>query len=374
MTETLSNDSTKTQLGFEYQKLIALEYCLNAKKGEYVYIECLGDVQYDNVSVEVKHHLGDSNLTGNSVDVWKTLKNLVIEYTILKSNDRFILHTTENIKDDSIFFEWNNLNKSAKYKKLKDHPISRSCKEFKDVIFDTQKINKDDLLGVLDKFIIYSSQAKIQEKLEMLKEHPVFKIIPNNLRREAVGVLYQWIIEKAIENSNKWEINISDFNSDLRFSLGKFTKDYTPFPSVDRRSFNEDDVNRGFKFIEKLKAISMKKKELHQAFQDYSRSEEAYEQILKINPTLKKELISYESDIIDDITTEKSKVSYTLSEKSFKDNSHIEKSRDVYFSCIQKPHNEVLGVRGTEKYFRDGRIQNINDTTDFEWEFKESDL
>ena len=30
MSETLDNDSTKKQLGFEYQKLVALEYCLNA--------------------------------------------------------------------------------------------------------------------------------------------------------------------------------------------------------------------------------------------------------------------------------------------------------------------------------------------------------
>lgn len=42
MDGTLGNDSTKNQLGFEYQKLVALEYCLNAKNGEYVYIECFG--------------------------------------------------------------------------------------------------------------------------------------------------------------------------------------------------------------------------------------------------------------------------------------------------------------------------------------------
>lgn len=82
MSETLNNDSTKKQLGFEYQKLIALEYCLNAKNGEYVYIECFGDVQYGSESVEVKHHEGESNLTSNSVDVWKTLKNLVVEYKL----------------------------------------------------------------------------------------------------------------------------------------------------------------------------------------------------------------------------------------------------------------------------------------------------
>jgi hypothetical protein len=351
-----------------------LEYCLNAKNGEYVYIECFGDVQSDDVSVEVKHHEGDSNLTSNSRDAWKTLKNLVVEYDILKSNDRFILHTTENIKADSIFFEWNDIKKADKFKKLKGHPISESSKKFKDVIFDTKKINKSDLLEILDKFVINNSQPKIDNKLKELKEHPTFKIISENLRTAAIGVLHQWIIEKAIDNSNKWEINISDFNSDLKFSLSRFTMDYIPFPNIEKTNIDNEEVNKGFKFINNLKVISVKQNDLHRAFQDYTRSEQAYEEMLKTNPTLRKDLIFYEDDLKDEMTTEKSRMSYSLSKDSFNDNSHIEKSRDVYFNCILKPHREVLGVKGTQKYFRDGRIQNINETTNFEWQFKESDI
>ncbi len=56
MSETLNNDSTKKQLGFEYQKLIALEHCLNTKNGKHVYIACFGDVQHNNESIEFKHH------------------------------------------------------------------------------------------------------------------------------------------------------------------------------------------------------------------------------------------------------------------------------------------------------------------------------
>lgn len=374
MSETLSNDSTKKQLGFEFQKLIALEYCLNANNGEYVYIECFGDVQYGTESLEIKHHEGDSNLTSNSVDVWKTLKNLVIEYEVIKSNDKFLLHTTQTIKNDSIFYCWNGLSKNEKYKRLKNQPISSSSKEFKDVIFDNKKISKSDLLEILDKFIINSSQPKIEEKLKELKSHPTFDIIPETNKSDAIGILNQWIIERAIENSNKWEVNITDFKIDLRFSLSQFTKDYIPFPSIEKNNVDEEDLNKGFKFISNLKAISLKKSDLHQAFQDYIRSEDAYKQMIKTNPTLGKNLISYEDDLQDEITTEKSKTSYSLSKESFSDNSHIEKSRDVYFNCILKPHIEVLGVKGTQKFFRDGRIQNINETTDFEWEFKETDL
>lgn len=374
MGETLNNDSTKKQLGFEYQKLIALEYCLNARNGEYVYIECFGDVQYGNESVEVKHHEGESNLTSNSVDVWKTLKNLVIEYDKLKSNDRFILHTTQNIPSDSIFHKWNDLTKTGKYKKLNDHPISATSKPFKDEIFDTKNIAKADLLGILEKFVIYSNEPKIDEKLNQIKEHPTFKLIAENLRSSAIGVLHQWIIEKAIDNSNKWEINITDFNLDLQFSLGKFTKDYIPFPSVDNRTIDEKDISKGYRFIENLNAISLKKADMHLALQDYLRSEEAYEQILKINPTLNSNLISYEDEINTSLQTEKSASSYHLSVDSFQDNSHISTSREVYFKCITNPHNEILGFNGTQKFFRNGRIHNINETTDFEWLYKETDI
>ncbi|MDM1556111.1 hypothetical protein HX126_16215 [Chryseobacterium indologenes] len=374
MDETLDNDSTKKQLGFEYQKLIALEYCLNAKTGEYVYIECFGDIQYGSESVEIKHHEGESNLTSNSVDVWKTLKNLVVEYDKLKSNDRFIFHTTQNILNDSIFHNWNQLSKAEKYKILNDHSISATSRPFKNEIFDTKNISKRDLLGILDKFVIHGGEPKVDEKLAQLKEHSTFKLIPDNLRNAAIGVLIERIVEKAIDDSNKWEINITDFNSDLRFSLSKFTKDYIPFPSIKEPKRDDTNLTKGYKFIKKLNAISLKQDILHQAFQDYVRSEEAYKEILKINPTLEDKLSSYENEIKTDITMEKSATSYSLSKVSFSDNSHISKSREVYFRCILKQHNQIAGIRDTEKFFRDGRIQNITETSDFEWLYKETDI
>lgn len=374
MSETLDNDATKKQLGFEYQKLVALEYCLNAQNGEYVFIECFGDIQYGNESIEVKHHEGDTNLTSNSVDVWKTLKNLVIEYDKLKSNDRFILHTTQNIPNDSIFHNWNNLKKDTKHKILNDHSISTTSKTFKDEVFDKKNISKTDLLTILDKFVIYSGEPKVDEKLVQLKKHATFKLIPDILISAAIGVLHQWIIEKAIDNSNKWEINITDFNSDLQFSLSKFTKDYIPFPSISESERNDENLTKGYRFIEKLDTISLRKNDLHQAFQDYVRSEEAYEEILKINPTLKDNVIKYEEEINSGLHSEKSAASYQLSNDSFKDDSHIKKSQEVYFKCINNPHNEITGFSGTQRFFRNGRIQNINETTDFEWLYKETDL
>lgn len=371
--ETFRNDSTKKQLGFEYQKLIALEYCLNSKKGEYVYIECFGDVQANNTSVEVKHHEGSHNLTSNAIDVWKTLKNFVEEYDKIISNNRLILHTTSNILEDSIFYDWNNQNKSMKYDLLYNHDISSSSKPFKDIIFNVETISKENLLNLLEKFIIDSDNLKISEKVEQLMEHPTFTMIPDNYRCQAIGICNQLIIEKAIENSNKWEINITDFQSDLRFSLSKFTKDYITFPSTNIESVPDQEYHK-FIFIKKLTNISLKDIEKHQAYNDYMRSEMSYNKMLVINPQVLSDLEIYEEGVEDEIRLEKRREAYNLKEECFKTKEHLSKSRKVYFNCLQRTHQQINGVKDVQKYYRDGRIHSIVETTDFEWQFKKTDL
>ena len=52
----------------------------------------------------------------------------------------------------------------------------------------------------------------------------------------------------------------------------------------------------------------------------------------------------------------------------------LKKSQEVYFKCIANPHYEISGFNGTQRFFRNGRIQNINETSDFEWLYKETDI
>ncbi len=111
---TFSNDATSKLLGYDYQKLIALEKCLDAKPNQYIWIECKGDVADNNTTSEIKHHSLRHNITSNSVDVWKTLKNYVSEFHIAKLFDNLILHTTSSINEDSIFFNWCDLPNSEK--------------------------------------------------------------------------------------------------------------------------------------------------------------------------------------------------------------------------------------------------------------------
>jgi len=60
------------------------------------------------------------------------------------------------------------------------------------------------------------------------------------------------------------------------------------------------------------------------------------------------------------------------------ENWEIEKvislSKDLFFDCIKKPHEAIIGVNDTQKYYRDGRIHHTLEETEFVWEFKKEDL
>jgi hypothetical protein len=71
----------KSQLGFDYQDLVCLEYLIDMKPGETVGLEVFDDVHHEricgsNALIQVKHSVNDSGtLTNRDMDLWKTLHN-----------------------------------------------------------------------------------------------------------------------------------------------------------------------------------------------------------------------------------------------------------------------------------------------------------
>lgn len=365
------NDATKKLLGYDYQKLIALEYCLNAKSNQYIWIECFGDVATENESSEVKHHNEKHNLTSNSEDAWKTLKNFAVESDKIIDNDRLILFTTSSIKDDSIFFDWDKKNANSKYLALKKHMPAEGIKKFKEKFFE---LSKADSLKILGKFIIKSEQPKILDKWNELKEHPFFTIIPDNLKDSAIQTCYGYLTKKAIDNKNKWEININDFKEDLRFSLSKYTQKEIPFPISDKQELGGKLTERNFVFINKLKCLDIKEKDLANAVEDYLKANLSSHKLLQITPVIKDNLEFYDAEVKRSIEEEKNLKSYSINKEDLNTEKARLESIKIYYSSISKPHISIVGVSNTEKYYRNGRIHNITEETEFEWKFKEIDL
>lgn len=209
MTENFGNQATPKYLGYVYQVLIAIEQCFQAKPNETVWIECRGDVYDGKTSTEVKHHFEQTNLTSNSPDFWTTLKNLVTED--ISEFNSLILHTTANIPENSIFYGWNELSMTQKYKKLKNHFPTETIK----ADYDKSITNypQKSLLPILNKLSIKSSQVNVKETWEKLKIAPIFTILDENHREDALDWVYGYINNNAINDRYNWHIKKNDFDN-----------------------------------------------------------------------------------------------------------------------------------------------------------------
>ncbi|MDO6536249.1 hypothetical protein [Alteromonas stellipolaris] len=71
----------KSQLGFDYQDFVCLEYLIDMKQGESVGLEVLDDVHHERIHggkalIQVKHSVDETEaVTNRDLDLWKTLYN-----------------------------------------------------------------------------------------------------------------------------------------------------------------------------------------------------------------------------------------------------------------------------------------------------------
>jgi len=154
-------DASTKILGFKYQEMVALKECFEAKDGTKIYLECLGDVSDGKTSIEVKNSIDDNKkLIDTHRDFWKTLSNIIDEYDTFRFYDKFILHTTAEIKKGSIFDGWEDLSKSVKAKKVNAVKSNETIKKYYDNVIS---FDKEKLKIILDKFVIKDKQESAKE-------------------------------------------------------------------------------------------------------------------------------------------------------------------------------------------------------------------
>lgn len=170
-----SDASTKI-LGFKYQEMVALKECFEAKDGTKIYLECLGDVSDGKTSTEVKHSIkDDKKLIDTHIYFWKTLHNIIEEYDTFRFYDEFILHTTAEIKKNSIFEDWETLEKSVKKTKVISVTSNETIKTYYNKVKD---FNATELENILDKFKIKDNQKSAKEYyIDILVNHSAIKNI-----------------------------------------------------------------------------------------------------------------------------------------------------------------------------------------------------
>ena len=369
--KSFSNDATSKLLGYEYQKLIALEYCLNAKPNEHIWIECKGDVADRNTSVEVKHHVDGGAITSNSVDAWKTIRNYIREYPTLEQYSQLVLHTTAVANSNSIFYGWNQLSKEEKKKKLIYHaPVDSIANYHKEVV--ACKVEK--LLSILSKFRILEGQVSIKDKWVELLIHPALIMVRNEFRDHALEKLYGYITARAIEHQNEWKINVNDFRRDMQSTLAPFTKDKIPFPITSADEVVQNDTKEEYVFVQKMRQVSLPLKREVDAVLEYLRTEISLHKLLRDTPTIKENLELYDENVAQLLSDQKAEKCIGFLETDLNTEKALNTSQKLYFHCINMPHEQIISVTDTQRYFRNGRIYHTLEVSDFQWKICKHDL
>ena len=204
-------DASTNILGFKYQEMVALKECFEADDGKKIYLECLGDVQDGKRSIETKHSTkSDKELIDTHIDFWKTLSNIITEYDTFRFYNKFILHTTAKAKNDSIFNEWNKLNKFDKHNKIIAIKPSATIKPYFE---NVEKFDKKELENILDNFVIKDNQKSAKEYYrDTLLNHSAIKnIIREPKREQFLCSLLGYISKELIDSENYiWKIQFLD--------------------------------------------------------------------------------------------------------------------------------------------------------------------
>lgn len=354
------SDASKNILGFKYQEMVALKECIEAQDGTKIYLECFGDVSDGKVSTEVKHSINDDKkLYDTHPDFWNTLSNIVSEYDTFRFYDKFILHTTAEIKKDSIFEKWSNLSTSEKKTKIlavkSNDTIEKHYEKIK--AFDSTKLRE-----VLNKFEINDKQksAKVYYK-EVLIKHPVIiNTIEEKDREQFLCSLLGYISNELINSTEYiWEIDINSFREnfrsyaipyqieDLKFPISKITPDIS----------SKDN----FQFVQALEAIEYEIK-IGKSMTNYLKASDSQLRMIQARTSLSENLENYDEDIKDIVLELKD----SHIDKFIEGSDPKENSRRFFDDSIEKitSKTKIEGVTETRPYYPKGRLLHNFETRD----------
>ncbi|WP_158963709.1 hypothetical protein [Myroides fluvii] len=349
---TSKSDASTNILGFKYQEMVALKESLDAKDGSKIYLECFGDISDGITSTEIKHSINeDKKLIDTHIDFWKTLSNIITEYDTFRFYDKFILHTTAEVKIGSIFEKWNELKKNEKCAKIL---AVKSNKTISQYYSNVVKFDKSNLESILEKFVIKSNQQSAKEYYqEILINHSAIKnLIKRNERESFLNYLLGYISSELINSdSYLWEIDIDSFRANFQSYANRYQIDDLSFP-VSNASANSNTTNN-FYFVKELQNIEYVNK-IGSSMSNYLKASESQIKMIQERLSLYETLDNYDEDIRDLVIELKESHLDQLTK-----NCDIkEKSRRFFDESINQISSKTTidGVAGVRPYYPKGRL------------------
>ena len=346
------SDAATKILGFKYQEMVALKECFEAKDGTKIYLECLGDVSDGKTSTEVKHSIkDDKKLIDTHIDFWKTLSNILTEYDTFRFYDKFILHTTAEVKKDSIFEKWNDLNKSEKHKKIiaikSNDTIKAYCDNVKE--FDNNKLE-----NILGKFEIKDNQKSAKEyyKDTLLNHSAIKNIIKEPNREQFLCSLLGYISKELIDSETYiWEIDIDTFRENFQSYANQYQIEDLNFPISNATA--DISTKDNFHFVKILENIQYERK-IGNSMNNYLKASESQIKMIEARTSLCENLDSYDDDIKDVVLELKDSHLDQLTENC----DYNEKSRRFFDDSIiqTSSRTKIEGIINIRPYYPKGRL------------------
>lgn len=370
----MSNIDASTKiLGFEYQKMVALIKCLEAKNDVIIHLECFGDVSDGTESVETKHSIDNNKeLYDTHKDFWKTLYNIIDNEDDFKNYNSFVLHTTAKIRDNSIFDGWNSLTDSEKERRIKSVTPTGTISSY---VNKVNSCSSNDLKNVLKRFKIEDNQKNARDFYkDVLITHPQITTPVPQLHIESfVCLLLGYISEKLITSSDYiWKIDKNEFQIDFQRFLKNFLIDDLIFPNI---KVNPDKIiDKGYKFITELRNIGYEAK-IATALHDYFRANFNRIDILKKNRSLAESLDDYDDEILESLND--MKVTFENRLSSLLLSSYKKESRSFYdhYQETISLKKDLKGVKTDtiKNYYPKGRTHHmIEESKSFSWKLNKS--
>lgn len=373
------NDATLTKAGDIYQYLIALRDCFELNDGEILQMEINGDVSIINntgglFQREVKHHFSETFLSDRDVDFWKTLANWYVDYERVKNFSHYILSTTAKIAKESPFYEWNNIDKGEKLKRLKGIGAVYKKKEetfrsqYNRIFTDSYDENR--LLEILDKFIIDAAKTSLVGISGEFSKY--IRSIPEENRDGYIGALLGQILNKVKNPPHKWEVAKKEFDEICQVEASAYgTKGSIPLPQEYIKAVVSEKEAKKLeqkKFVEAIREIEYTS-EITEAISDYWKTDMTVVNYFHNNLMYLDSLEPYIDELDKKLHRQK-----RISERNAKGQSfekQIDTAQSLYDDVMMWDVHDFGSIIRNQGFFQRGIIHNIVDETDFRWKVGE---
>lgn len=375
------NDTTLTRQGDNYQYIVAFECCINAKERDVVYIEQRGDVATETTASEIKHHSTDGHkISDNHVDFWKTLKNWVENYEVIKTYKFLVLVTTSDIYAKSKLVDWNKLDKNEKFKiitEIKDNKkgVPETISKFVNSVFTfNENYSVNQLLEILERFSISDNQPVIQDKIKEILLHPFFTTIPKNNRKAFFNMLLGHIVSIGRDNPDSWQINIKEFNDFVAYHAKHYCSETQPIPDLYKNATDSVEKYSDFSFVKAMKEIKLDN-QIQDAINNYFRTIQTVTYLQDNDPLVQQKLSDYQDLIIlPDITLIKEQCKNNIEDED-DEVQILRESKNCYFGAMRMPLKLVEGYNPNHDFFQRGTIHSLvnSSSNDFTWQIKKEE-